>query len=351
MKSPSSPQDPWSSAGRLAVLGTGYALPGDPVSTEQLTNRLAESCGLARQREGQAIARRMAIRTRHFCRGFEAPEETARAGQSNPELVAAAVRSALQDAGLHIDDVGYLIAHTTTPQQPLPANVALAADHLGYRGPHVELRQACTGFANALMIAFGLLSTPRARPVVLVGSETGSLFCDPRRAATDSEQLVNLMQMGDGAGAIVLGPADSGRCKIGPAWFGSIGLGRAPGIQLRHGQCEFAHDYAAILQSGSALFDAGATAARGLGLELESHDTIIPHQVSGRVGAQLARHFGLDASRAFTNADRIGNTGSAAIWIALAEVRSRGLAAGATVLTLGAEATKYMYGGFSYAHA
>ena len=53
--------------------------------------------------------------------------------------------------------------------------------------------------------------------------------------------------------------------------------------------------------------------------------------------------------RVFVNAGRLGNTGSAAVWLALAELRSS-LETGASVLALGAEATKYMFGGFHYVH-
>jgi 3-oxoacyl-[acyl-carrier-protein] synthase-3 len=53
-------------------------------------------------------------------------------------------------------------------------------------------------------------------------------------------------------------------------------------------------------------------------------------------------------ARFFVNADRVGNTGSAAIWTALAELRARRPASGTLTLALGAEATKYMFGGFVY---
>jgi 3-oxoacyl-[acyl-carrier-protein] synthase-3 len=46
----------------------------------------------------------------------------------------------------------------------------------------------------------------------------------------------------------------------------------------------------------------------------------------------------------------LGNTGSAAIWLALAQLRPT-LEAGRTVLALGAEATDFMFGGFRYHHA
>ena len=48
--------------------------------------------------------------------------------------------------------------------------------------------------------------------------------------------------------------------------------------------------------------------------------------------------------------DRLGNTGSAAIWLALAQLRPT-LKSGQTVLALGAEATDFMFGGFRYCHA
>jgi len=51
----------------------------------------------------------------------------------------------------------------------------------------------------------------------------------------------------------------------------------------------------------------------------------------------------------FVNANRLGNTGSAAIWLAFAELRSR-MKLGESVLVLGAEATGHMFGGFRYVH-
>ena len=67
------------------------------------------------------------------------------------------------------------------------------------------------------------------------------------------------------------------------------------------------------------------------------------------MAALLAPHLGIEPRQVFVNADHLGNTGSAAIWLALAELRPA-LTAGARVTVLGAEATKYMFGGFGYVH-
>lgn len=342
---------PWTSRRPMAVLGTGAAFPGPAITSDELIELVHSRFRIDVRSEARAVAKRMAIASRHVCRDFSSAEEAARSGDGNADLAARAVQAALTDAGLAVNDLGYLIGHTTTPEQPLPANIAHVADRLDYAGPHVELRQACTGFANALMIAAGLLAVPGARPVAIVGSETGSLFFDPHRLEQDRGQIVNLMQMGDGAGAIILGPAADAAASLEAMWFGSIGLGRAPGIQQHARRQEFDHDFAGIFQHGPLLFDADVAAAVSLGWPLDNADLIIPHQVSGRVKLQASSHLDVSADRVFVNADRIGNTGSAAIWLALAELRAGGLPTGAKVLALGAEASKYLYGGFAYVHA
>jgi 3-oxoacyl-[acyl-carrier-protein] synthase III len=350
----------WHSTGDVAVLGTGIALPGNALSTEQLLERvLPLAAGLPTHMVRQ-IAQCLLIGSRHVSRSFDLRIESPAVGRRNPELASRALSVALKEAGIEARDLGYLIGHTATPAQPLPSNISLVADLLGYGGPHIELRQACTGFANALMIAFGLLADPHARPVAIVGSETGSLFFDPAWAVAERDQLVNLVQMGDGAAAIVLAPSAVRSNRLRNAWFGAMGLGKLPALEMRAGGSDcvsagreplsFSHDYDAIAKSGLGLFEAGLAAAATQSVTPDNVDWIIPHQVSGRIGQHLARHLNLPLQKFFVNADRVGNTGSAAIWLALAQLRSRQLAAGARVLVLGAEATKFMHGGFVYEH-
>jgi 3-oxoacyl-[acyl-carrier-protein] synthase-3 len=338
----------------------GSALPGPPVTTAELLERVEQRFGVTVARWGTAFAHRLKIDTRHICRDFVARHEAPRFGHSNPDLAAAALRAALEEARLEVNDLAYLIGHTTSPACLAPPNIALVADRIGFTGPYLELRQACTGFANALVIAQGLVSAPGAGPVAIVGSETGSVYFDPRRAGEDNSQLVNLVQMGDGAGAIIVAPDDArtGAC-ISNNFFGQSGMGRMPGITLaaggsdrpflETGALEFEHDCVGVKTSGPELFARGAAVARELGMAVDSVDHIIPHQANGRMAELLGPYLGIEPRSIFVNADHVGNTGSAAIWLALAELRSR-LTLGARVLTLGAEATKYMFGGFCYVH-
>lgn len=342
----------WKSDNCLGVMGTGLALPGDPVSTDELLDLMENRFRIPRVEGARAMAKRMGIERRHICRAFSCAHEIARPGQSNPELAAQAIQSALDQAGMNIADIGYIISHTTTPLSQLPPNAALVADHLKYHGPYIELRQACTGFANALMVANGLVGTLAGRAVVIVGSETGSLFFDPERLKESPDQVINMMQMGDGAGAIILACEDASAGRLTNAWFGTSGVGCEPGISMSAGACHFDHDFASIARNGHRLFDLGLEALAAVGQDRDAVDLFLPHQVNGRIGELLSRHSGVAAERIVTNADRLGNTGSASIWIALAELRSKkALGSGATVAALGAEASKYMFGGFVYRHA
>jgi 3-oxoacyl-[acyl-carrier-protein] synthase-3 len=171
---------------------------------------------------------------------------------------------------------------------------------------------------------------------------------------------VNLVMMGDGAGAIVLGPDDSASgARISRNFVGQTGLDRTPGFALAFGGSnepfveggarEFVHDFAAVRTDGPELFRHGAAAASALGIGVETVDHVIPHQANGRMAELLSSLLGIEPKRVFVNADRLGNTGSAAVWLALAELRQN-LECGETALVLGAEATKYMFGGFHYVH-
>jgi 3-oxoacyl-[acyl-carrier-protein] synthase-3 len=350
----------WHDPRKMKILGMGTALPGPPVTTAQLLKMVEGRFGISVSRRGSAFASRLKIATRHLCRDFEARRETPRPGNSNPDLAAIALRMALEEARLDVGELAYLIGHTTSPACLVPPNIALVADRVSFAGPYMELRQACTGFANALVIAQGLVSRPGVKAVAIVGSETGSVYFDPQRAGEDMSQLVNLVMMGDGAAAIIVGPDDSRPgARISNNFFGQIGLGRRSGFALaaggsdqpfaKRGSIDFEHDFEAVRASGPELFYRGAEAARALGIGVETVDHVVPHQANGRMAELLAPFLGIEQSHVFVNADRLGNTGSAAIWLALAELRSR-LDPGRRALALGAEATKYMFGGFLYVH-
>lgn len=344
-------------AGRVRLLGMGMALPGAPVATSALCARLEARFGVPAQRLGRRLATRLQVDTRHLCRSFDAAIESPRPGQRNPELAAAALAIALANARVRPADLDYLLTHTATPARALPGGSAEVAARVGACCAHAEFRQACTGFASALQFAFALLREPGARPVAIVGSETGSVYFDPHRLAEDPGQWINLLQMGDGAAAVVLGPDDgsAGPC-IETAFFGQMPDPPPAGLALAAGGSDhpapgagaltFTHDFAAVARHGAALFEAGRDTLRARGHALDAAACLIPHQASGAVAGWFADHFGVPRAKVCEHGRRVGNLGSASIWAALNDV-FQALAPGERALFLGAEATQYSFGGFA----
>jgi 3-oxoacyl-[acyl-carrier-protein] synthase-3 len=346
----------WSASVALAVRGTGQALPGEPISTAELLHHIAAHYGVDVRRKGAALARALGIATRHICRPLLRRVEGPRPGCTNAELAAQAVRQGLDRAGAQVRDLSYLVAHTATPGQLVPPNVARVAQLLGYTGPFAEIRQACTGFANALVFANGLVAHSGCGLVAIVGSETGSVYFDPLTADRDAGQLVNLVQMGDAAAAVIVGAPQGADPRITALFYGSTPERPGQGLHLvggsdapTNGLPYFEHNFRPIRRHGPALFEQSVAAARALDIELRQVDYLIPPQVNGHIARLTAHHLGIPVQHVFGNAARVGNTGSAAIWLAFDELRSR-LSAGQSVLALGAEATAYMFGGFHYVH-
>ncbi len=337
-------------------------MPGLPIATAALLTAMAPYMSAVSGPLAARIAKRLAIDTRHLARSLTQPVEAVRTEDSAPCLAARALGSALKQCTLSADRVDFLIGHTATPHTLLPSNTAWTADELRYNGPYAELRQACTGFAAATRFAEGLVATGH-RTVAIVGSETGSVFFDPRILADEPEQLVNLVQMGDGAGAVILGPcSDETSSYLERTFFGGQGLGRRPGLSLteggsgspvvtRGGLPHFNHDHNGIKENGLKLLRASLAAAEAAGVDRSTVNWFLPHQANGRMAELCHEHLQLPRERVICEADTVGNLGSAAIWVALDRLRRSGrLAMGDRVLVLGAEATKYLYGGFLYVH-
>ncbi len=345
------------SSTRLKLLGSGSALPGELVDNDALLAALRQHCGPVKTALARKFAERLGIRSRHVSRDLAVARSGAREGMDAPSLCGDALERAGSD-----DAMSYLVGHTSTPHTMLPPNVAWVADRLRYAGPYMELRQACTGFASALTIAAAMIRENPEEQVGIVGSENGSPYFDISSDFADREQLVNFVQMGDGAGAVRLGADDyTNEAIISDVFSGQVGIDKAPGIRIEGGgsanpSCAaglpyFQHNARDVRKNGPALIEAGVAAIESRGHRLGDFDWVIPHQANGHIAALVAARYPELDGKVFVTADKLGNLGSAAIWVSFdALIRSGQLQRGDRVLVLGAEASKYLYGGFVYTH-
>jgi len=194
----------------LKLIASASALPGPPVSNQQLFDAIFSQCtksgddsAKSKVRRARAIAKRLGIEHRHFARSHTSA--LSKPSPDGPELGVQILTTLLTDSTLSDNDIDYLITHTASPHTQVPGNSAWIADRAGLICPYMELRQACTGFANALFVASGMFSTSeKINTIAITGMEVGSVFFDLTPGFLDEEQLLNYMQMGDGAGGVLV---------------------------------------------------------------------------------------------------------------------------------------------------
>ncbi|GLS84034.1 3-oxoacyl-ACP synthase III family protein [Paraferrimonas haliotis] len=340
----------------LSLLAANAILPNDSVSNEQLLEALGQHVSSKYVRQAKVMLKRLGIEQRHLSRRLDA--RRSQASPTGVDMAQQLISEALAKANLATSQLDYLVTHTTTPHTQVPPNAAWLADTLNYHGPYMELRQACCGFANALQVASGLCANGDQH-IAIVGSETGSVYFDIDESFIDRGQLVNYVQMGDGAGGVIVAPCNGERAKISDIYLGQIGVGKSPGFYLDGGansvgdgqMARFDHDFSAVRTHGPKLFEHGLAAITARGYCLDDFRYILPHQANGHIDSLLAKELGISPSRIINHAKRFGNLGSAAIWVSFATALAElPLEAGDKVLILGAEATKYLYGGFVYTH-
>ena len=223
----------------------------------------------------------------------------------------------------------------------------------------IELRAGCGGMAQAFSIAELFVTSGQVRHALLIGSELISPFHAllTQGNETTKGHLVATAMFGDGAGAVVLGASEDGSGVLG-CMFRSVGGGVAPGMVMRSGgalspggaeapgEGTFHHDYKAILERGPSLIRRGLDWVRTCGLApLDEIRYYVPPQANGRLIGAVAADTDLHGAQGFTNFDRVGNTASASIYIALDELnRGQRLRPGDCVALLPSEATKWTYG-------
>ena len=317
----------------IAILGTGSHVPARVLTNEELSRQVETS--------DDWIVTRTGIRERRISSGRE---------ESSAALAAHAARAALADAGLAPSDIDLLIVATCTPDQPMPSTACLVQTTLGLgeRTACVDLNAACTGFVYALDHAWALLSTGRYRHALVIGAEKLSSLVDWNDRTT-------CVLFGDGAGAVVLGPARTGSgSRIIDAQLGAI-----PGTA----------DLLAVPGGGSA--PSGADAPRCIamkgkevfkfavrGMEEVARDLlarnklsgsdlalVVPHQANLRIIHSLAQYLELPYERVFVNVERYGNTSAASIPLALDEARRAGRLQSGDLLLFVAFGAGLTYGG------
>lgn len=190
-------QYPLALARASRIYGVGSYRPTRVVDNEYVGQRIGVSPEWIEQRSG--------IRTRRYA----GPEETVAA------MGMAAAAKALAMAGVEPGQIGSVVVATTSHLTQMPALAPEIAHGLGAdRASAFDIAAACAGFCHALAIGSDMVRGGSADYVLVIGSERATDIFD----ATDRSTA---FLFADGAGAVVVGPAETP--GIGPVVWGADG--------------------------------------------------------------------------------------------------------------------------------
>ncbi len=265
------------------------------------------------------IVRRSGIRERHH-----ADQE-----QACSDLAYEAARMCLARADVLPSEVDGIIVATITPDHFTPSTSCILQSRLGCSGLAMDINAACSGFVYALVTGAHFISSGLASKLLVLGSEIMSRTVNP----TD---LRTYPLFGDGAGAVLLSADDSvgsGARGFVAYTLGADGAGsdlikipaggsRAPlsidsfkdGSRFfrMEGRTVFKWGVRTIVESIKQVLDFA-------GLQIADIKGIVLHQANRRMMTAAAELIGAKEDQLIVQVDRVGNTSSASIPLALHE--------------------------------
>jgi 3-oxoacyl-[acyl-carrier-protein] synthase-3 len=216
---------------------------------------------------------------------------------------------------------------TVTPDFRLPFNAALLQRDLELpNASGFDISSGCAGFVQASQAASTFIQSGAAKTALVVGSEIMSTIIDPDDRGT-------AVIFGDGAGAVIFQRADEGSKSELLAISGGLqgddenlfipdGGSRCP---IRQESIDERRTY--VRMNGRNIFRFAVdrfttqieSCCKTAGVDPRDIRLVIPHQVNQRIIESAVRRLEVPMERVVINLDRLGNTASATIPIALDE--------------------------------
>ncbi|MGH2906783.1 MAG: 3-oxoacyl-ACP synthase III family protein [Solirubrobacterales bacterium] len=231
-------------------------------------------------------------------------------GEKLIDLVSAASRDALAVAGRDASEVDTVIVATITPDNVFPAQSVALADAIGVPQSAVvfDLSAACTGFVTALGHAAAVVEAGRSNLALVVGGEALSRITphdDPKSAPL----------FGDAAGAVVVGPVESG--GIGPLIGGYDHQHRILYSERDDGNVIRMRGRETYSNAVQRMSEVTLKALDAIGKSLDDMTLLVPHQANIRIVRAMGEKLGLRDDQVSTQIEDVGNTSAASIPVAL----------------------------------
>lgn len=245
-------------------------------------------------------------------------------GVATSDLAAEAAKCVLTRRGIDPNEIEAIVVATVTPDMLFPSTACLVQHKLGMKNVWgFDLSAACSAFVYALQTGAQFIASGAHKKVLVIGADVMSSILDYTDRAT-------CILFGDGAGAVLLEPAEdgeglidfhheidgSGGCSLYMPAGGSLHPATHETVDKR---MHFVH------QDGQAVFKyavrkMGEACEKVLarnGVSASDINCFIPHQANQRIISATVERLGLNPERVIINIDRYGNTTAGTIPLAM----------------------------------
>ncbi|MCL6505510.1 MAG: ketoacyl-ACP synthase III [Bryobacteraceae bacterium] len=240
------------------------------------------------------------------------------------DMAVEAAKATLAQRGIGPESLDAILVCTVTPDMFFPSTACLVQDRLGARGVWgYDLVAACSGFLYGLTTAAHLVAAGTHDRVLVIGADTMSRIVDYTDRAT-------CVLFGDGAGAMLVEPAENGEEGFidflneidgSGGQFLKMPAGGSrmpPSVETVQKRLHYVH------QDGQQVFKFAVRRMYEVCRDLLARNhlsakdvaVLIPHQANRRIITATAERLGLDCDRVILNIDRYGNTTAATIPLA-----------------------------------
>jgi 3-oxoacyl-[acyl-carrier-protein] synthase-3 len=298
---------------RAAITGVSGYVPDDLLTNADLEKMVDTNDEWIRTRTG--------IETRHILKGE---------GKGTSDLLAPAVQDLLKKTGTKPEEVGAVIVGTVTPDHVFPSTANILCEKVGIKDAmSFDISAACSGFLFALSTGSQFIETGMYKKVIVCGG-------DKMSSIVDYEDRATCIIFGDGGGAVMLEPDESG-VGIMDSILRTDGSGqeflhmKAGGSVLpaSHETVDNRMHYA--YQEGRTVFKFAVTNMADVSAEImeRNHLTgddvqwLVPHQANLRIIDATANRMGLSDDKVMVNIQRYGNTTAGTIPLCLWEWEDR----------------------------
>jgi 3-oxoacyl-[acyl-carrier-protein] synthase-3 len=283
------------------IYSYGAARGENAVTNDDIVGPINSSDEWIRQRTG-IVTRKRAVAT-----------------TSATDLATDAAREAIERSGIPADKIDLVIAATISNAQQTPSMSAVVADRVGANpAAAYDSNAACAGFSYGVTQADALIRAGAAHYAVVIGAEKLSDVVDP------TDRSISFL-LGDGAGAVVIGPSDTP--AIGPTVWGSDGS-KADTVGMNATLTEFRDgkaEWPTLRQDGPSVFrwavwemaKVARQAIEEAGIDVSDLAAFVPHQANMRIIDEFAKQLKLPDTVAIArDIETTGNTSAASIPLA-----------------------------------